>query len=204
MKQAFFQNLFPRILAESRKVGVSMILSHQHTAQLPVQIREALEANTANFIAFRLSPRDAAVAAIRFDDPEMQAKLTRIDAFKAITTLSVDGKQTDPFTLEIEKPTERADGDQLANEIERNSIETLVKPYYSLKALTRSEIVNLLNNPDQRGDLGIRIKKASGGAKETNFHKVSNRRVNINQSPEKAEQQYAKKEMDNIPSFLDE
>lgn len=151
---SLFQNLIPRILAESRKFGISMILSHQHTAQLSQGIRDALEANSANFFAFRLSPRDAAIAAIRFDNPEMQASLARIDAFKAIATISVDGRQTAPFTLEVDKPDIQTDGEQIAEEIEQRSIETLVKPYQDLRALTRAEITSFLNRP-KKSEVGM-------------------------------------------------
>lgn len=143
----FQTNPMPRMLAESRKFGISMVLCHQHTGQLSADIRDALEANSANFSAFRLSPRDAAVAAIRFDDPDMQAMLTRLNAFNAITTLSVDGKQTAPFTLETLKPKILKDGEETAKAIEERSIATLVEPYRGLSALTPAEILELLNDP---------------------------------------------------------
>ncbi len=147
---ALFQtNPMPRMLAEARKFGISMVLCHQNMDQLNWQVREALESNSANLSAFRLSPRDSAIAAIRFDDPSMQVKLTRLDAFNAITTLSVDGKQTMPFTLKIEKPRVQKDGELIAASIVKNSIEKLVKPYDSLKALTKSEILDYLNHPEK-------------------------------------------------------
>lgn len=147
---ALFQTKpMPRMLAESRKFGISMVLSHQHTGQLSAEIRDALEANSANFSAFRLSPRDAVNAAIRFDDPKMQTDLARLDAFNAVTTLSIEGKQTAPFTLETIKPKQQKEGDAIAASIEARGIETLVKPYRSLSALTSAEIVELLNNPEK-------------------------------------------------------
>ena len=147
---ALFQtNPMPRMLAESRKFGISMVLCHQHTGQLSAEIRDALEANSANFSAFRLSPRDAAHAAIRFDDPEMQTLLARLNAFHAITTLSVEGKQTAPFTLETIKPKVQKNGEKTARRIETRSIETLVAPYRALSALTPAEIVDLLNHPEK-------------------------------------------------------
>ena len=78
--------------------------------------------------------------------------MTRIDAFKAITTLSVDGKQTEPFTLEISRPEEQQDGEAIAREIEARSIETLVKPYENVRAYTRKELLDLLNHPEKRTD----------------------------------------------------
>lgn len=147
---ALFQtNPMPRMLAESRKFGLAMVLCHQHTGQLTAEIRDALEANSANFSAFRLSPRDALTAAVRFDDPNMKVNLARLDAFNAITTLSVDGRQTAPFTLTIDKPKMQKDGEAVAAYIEQSSIERLVKPYMDVRALTSSEILNLLNNPQK-------------------------------------------------------
>ena len=147
---ALFQtNPMPRMLAESRKFGISVVLSHQYSSQLSQEIRDALEANSANFSAFRLSPRDAAIAAIRLNDPELQIQLPRLDAFQAITTLSVDGKQTSPFTLEIDRPKKQREGEKTASDIEAHSIETLVEPYRKLRALTPSEIQEFLDHPDK-------------------------------------------------------
>lgn len=148
---ALFQtNPMPRMLAEARKFGISMVLCHQHAGQLTPEIRDALEANAASFSAFRLSPRDAATAAIRFDDPGMQVFLTRLDAFNAITTISVDGKQTTPFTLETIRPKRLKNSDEIAGRIEARSIETLVEPYRDLRALTAAEIRNILDHPEKR------------------------------------------------------
>lgn len=146
----FQTNPMPRMLAESRKFGISMVLCHQHTGQLTPQIRDALEANSANFSAFRLSPKDAATASIRFDDPAVGAQLARLDAFNAITTLSVGGHQTAPFTLETESPRKIKNGEEIARRIERRSIETLVDPYEGLEALTPGQIQYLLNEGAKR------------------------------------------------------
>ena len=149
----FQTNPMPRMLAESRKFGVSMVLCSQHAGGLTADIRDALEANSANLSAFRLSPKDASAAAIRFDDPSMQTRLARLDAFNAITTLSVDGRQTAPFTLEISKPKQQPDGEAIAAEIEQRSIEQLVLPYRDVRALTAAEILELLKNPEKLRDL---------------------------------------------------
>ena len=143
----FQTNPMPRMLAESRKFGLSMILSHQHTGQFSTEIKDALEANSANFCAFRLSPKDAYTASIRFNDSNMEGILTRLDAFNAMATVSVDGKQTMPFSLETIRPHKQKNGEAIAKAIEAHSIRTLVDPYRSLKALTAAEINDLINNP---------------------------------------------------------
>jgi hypothetical protein len=150
---ALFQtNPMPRMLAESRKFGISMVLCHQHTGQLTEAIRTALEANSANFSAFRLSPSDARVAAVRFDNPEMSVSLTRLNAFNAITSLSVDGRQTAPFTLETIRPKHLKKGEEIAARVETQSIASLVEPYRRLRALTTAEILELLNHPEKRAE----------------------------------------------------
>ena len=142
----------PSMLGQARKFGISLVLCHQHTGQLSVGIRDALEANSANFCAFRLSSKDACNAAIRFDDEKLLNSLTRLNAFNAMVTLSVDGKQTKPFTLLIERPKKQADGDDTAESIMKNSIETLVEPYRNQKALTTKEIQQILNEVKEDPD----------------------------------------------------
>ena len=145
----FQTNPMPRMLAESRKFGLSMVLCHQHSGQLTSEIRDSLESNSANFSAFRLSPKDAVSAAVRFDSPEMQVGLTRLDAYNAITTLSVRGQQTAPFTLETIKPKTKKYGEEIATKIELQSLEKLVKPYITKRALTVAEIQDYLNHPEK-------------------------------------------------------
>ena len=108
----------------------------------------SLESNTANFTAFRLSTRDAADAALRFDDPQLRTGLARLDAFRAVTTISTHGQQTAPFTLRVTIPSVRRDGEETAARIEEESIRTLVEPYKDLKALTRKQIQEYLDHPE--------------------------------------------------------
>lgn len=145
----FQTNPMPRMLAEGRKFGISMVLCHQHTGQLTQEIRDALEANSANLSAFRVSPKDAENASTRFDKQDIKAELARVDAFNAITTLSVDGVQTAPFTLEISRPKKQKNGEYISAMIEQRSIDTLVKPFKRLRALTAAEISEMLNDPEK-------------------------------------------------------
>ena len=159
---ALFQtNPMPRMLAEARKFGLSMVLSHQHTGQLTQEIRDALEANSANFSAFRLSPRDAYGESIRFNVNGMEKTLARQDAYKALTTLSVDGVQTDPFTLYVEKPEPVKYSDRVAGRIEETSVDIMVRPYRSRKAITPEEIQEKLN---QAASIFDHMKKCSEAA----------------------------------------
>lgn len=147
---ALFQtNPMPRMLAESRKFGISMVLCHQHEGQLTQVIRDALEANSANFSAFRLSPKDAYLASVRFDDEKLSKELAGLDAFKAVTSISVDGIQSAPFTLRVEIPKKQKNGEHTAEMIEKRSINELVEHYSNFIAYTQEDIQSMLDHYDE-------------------------------------------------------
>ncbi|MBR1758698.1 MAG: ATP-binding protein [Lachnospiraceae bacterium] len=141
----FQTNPLPQMLAESRKFGLGMILAHQHCGQLMPEILDALEANSASFSAFRLSTRDAGSAQIRLGNEPFAAKLSCMNAFEALSTLSVKGRQTEPFTLMISRVKEQKDGAKIAAKIEELSRKTLVEPYRCYAPLTRDEMLAVLD-----------------------------------------------------------
>ena len=141
----FQTNPLPQMLAEGRKFGVALALAHQHCGQLSHNVRDTLDANSANLIAFKLSVHDAAEVTYRFEDTSIGNELCRLNAFNAIATLSIDGKQTPAFTLMIEKPQTTSYGEKLAKNIEQRSITRLVEPYRDCRALTQSEILEKLD-----------------------------------------------------------
>jgi hypothetical protein len=144
--QLFQTNPLPQMLAEGRKFGIALIPAHQHCGQLSSEVRDALDANSANFSAFRMSVRDSFDAANRFDHRDgLRGELCRMNAFNALTTISVDGRQTDAFTLGVTPPKPQRNGEAIAAEIERRSRDALVEPYRGSRALTFDEVTRLLN-----------------------------------------------------------
>ena len=127
-----------------------MVLAHQHCGQLTAEVREALEANSANFSAFRMSARDAREAAVRLDDERFSSALCRLDAFRAVTTLSVDGLQSAPFTLCVDRVEPVSGGEKQAQRIERESRKKLSDPYRDRPALKQAEILDCLRDPERR------------------------------------------------------
>lgn len=151
-----FQTTLNHILAEGRKFGVSATIAHQHCSQMDQAIRDALEANCANFSAFRLSPKDALIAAERFNQRQLSTSLCSLSAFSAITTVSTSGKQTSPFTMLTTVDPEEPGGNEIALEIERASIKALSAPFWNIHPLTPSEISGMI-----RGGLIQDIMKPS-------------------------------------------
>jgi predicted NAD-dependent protein-ADP-ribosyltransferase YbiA (DUF1768 family) len=143
--QLFQTNPLPQMLAEARKFGLALIMAHQHTNQLSADVREAMAANTANFSAFHLSVKDAHSVEDRMNIPSAAQELSRMDAFRALTTLSIDGKQCPTFTLMIPNPLPLDEGQKIQEEIELRSIRELVDPYRGERPLTTEEVIRLIS-----------------------------------------------------------
>ncbi|MHB8438539.1 MAG: helicase HerA domain-containing protein [Acidimicrobiales bacterium] len=90
---------FDEMLAEARGYGLSMTLAHQHLAQLPKDLRDAVSANARTKVLFSMSPEDAHVLA-RHVAPELtEHDLSHLGAFQAAARLVVRGEETPAFTL---------------------------------------------------------------------------------------------------------
>jgi Type IV secretion-system coupling protein DNA-binding domain/TraM recognition site of TraD and TraG len=90
---------FEDIAAEARGYRLSLCLAHQHLAQLPRDLREALAANARTKIYFQLS-RDDATHLEREMRPELAAHdLAHLPAYTAAVRLCQDGQPSRAFTL---------------------------------------------------------------------------------------------------------
>ena len=87
------------VLAEARGYHLSVVLAHQHLAQLPRDIFEATSANARNKVYFCVSPEDARVLA-RHTEPYLKPyDLSHLDAYQVACRLVVDGRDLHAFTL---------------------------------------------------------------------------------------------------------
>ncbi|WP_436847272.1 type IV secretory system conjugative DNA transfer family protein [Streptomyces buecherae] len=87
------------MLAEARGYRLSMLLAHQHLAQLPRDLREGISANARNKIFFNASPEDAH-ALERHTLPTLAAHdLAHLGPYQAATHLLAGGAEATAFTL---------------------------------------------------------------------------------------------------------
>jgi hypothetical protein len=89
---------FGDVLAQSRGLGVSWTLAHQHLDQLSASQQAGVLANARSRVVFRPAPGDAkalaaALGGLTGDD------LLRLRAFEACCSLLVDGQPTRPFSV---------------------------------------------------------------------------------------------------------
>ncbi|GAA4561155.1 type IV secretory system conjugative DNA transfer family protein [Planotetraspora kaengkrachanensis] len=87
------------MLAEARAYRLSMVLAHQHLAQLPRDLRQAISSDARNKVYFSLSPEDAHEAEHHFSPHLTRHDLANLDAFQAAARLIVRSAEAPPFTL---------------------------------------------------------------------------------------------------------
>ncbi len=93
---------FEDVLAEARSYRLSLCLAHQHLAQLPRDLREALGANARTKVYFQVS-RDDAQALEREVRPELSAHdLAHLPLYTAAVRLCHEGQPGRAFTLTTE------------------------------------------------------------------------------------------------------
>ena len=84
------------MLAEARGYHLSLVLAHQHLAQLPRETQLAISANARNKIYFTCSPEDAHALA-RHTLPELdEHDLAHLDAYTAAARLFTSGRESAP------------------------------------------------------------------------------------------------------------
>lgn len=87
------------MLAEARGYRLSMLLAHQHLAQLPRDLREGISANARNKIFFNASPEDAG-ALERHTLPTLAAHdIAHLGPYQAAAHLLTGGAAAAAFTL---------------------------------------------------------------------------------------------------------
>jgi hypothetical protein len=89
-------------LAEARGYRLSLVLAHQHLAQLPPDVRDAVDANARNKIFFTVSPNDA-TKLVRHVAPYFDERdLARRPAFEVMARTVHHGHDVPPFTVTTE------------------------------------------------------------------------------------------------------
>jgi hypothetical protein len=90
------------MLAEARGYRLSVVAAHQHLAQLPRELREALSANARNKVFFNCSPEDAHTLE-RHVGPELSDHdLSHLGAHRAAVRLIVDWEESPAFTVQTD------------------------------------------------------------------------------------------------------
>ncbi len=90
---------FEELLAEARGYRLSLVLAHQHLAQLPRELRDAVSSNARTKVWFSMSPEDAHVLGRHMAPEVTEHDLAHLGAYQAAARLVVDGREAPACTL---------------------------------------------------------------------------------------------------------
>lgn len=124
--QNFATESFVTILSEARKYGLSLHLTHQYTAQLPVEIKDAILGNVGSLVAFTLGSQDAALMKTEFMPTFDENDLISQEKFNFYCKLYIDGATSKPFSG-VGLPPEFDKSDGLSSEIKEYNAKTYGK-----------------------------------------------------------------------------
>lgn len=89
---------FADILAESRKYGLSLFLTHQYIDQLHEDIRKAILGNVGTIITFRIGATDAEILKPEFNSLFDVEDFIRLPQYAIYLKLLIDGTASEPFS----------------------------------------------------------------------------------------------------------
>lgn len=96
--QSFITLSFTDILSESRKYGLTLFLTHQHTAQLSDEILDAVLGNVGTLIAFRVGSQDAELLEKELYPIFTREDIINLPQYHIYLKLLIDGTQSQPFS----------------------------------------------------------------------------------------------------------
>lgn len=97
---------FVDILAESRKYGLALFLTHQYIDQLNEKILAAIIGNVGTIICFRIGASDASVIGAEFKPVLQSDDLVSLPQFGMYIKLLIDGTTSKPFSAYTLPPAE--------------------------------------------------------------------------------------------------
>lgn len=96
--QSFISLSFVDILAEARKYGLGLFLTHQYIDQLDERIRNAVFGNVGTTISFRVGAQDARYLAKEFNPQIAESDFINLPRYSMYLKLMIDGATSKPFS----------------------------------------------------------------------------------------------------------
>lgn len=96
--QNFATTSFIKILSEARKYRLNLILANQYTAQLPIEIQDAIFGNAGTLISFVVGAADANRLMNELGNFYTQDDLVGLSRYQIIVKISVNATISNPFS----------------------------------------------------------------------------------------------------------
>lgn len=108
--QNFATDSFATILSEARKYGLNLTVANQYTAQMAVEVKDAVFGNVGSIVAFRMGADDARVM-LRYFEPRFEEyDLVHMHNRHFVISLTISGEKTPAFSaISLNLPPQQAD-----------------------------------------------------------------------------------------------
>ena len=98
--QNFATTSFIKILSESRKYRLNLILANQYTAQTPEEVRSAIFGNIGTLISFLVGAEDTRYLAREFAERFKEEDLLSLGNYQMLIKLTIDAVTSTPFVAQ--------------------------------------------------------------------------------------------------------
>lgn len=108
--QNFATDSFATILSEARKYGLNLTVANQYTAQMSVEVKDAVFGNVGSIIAFRMGADDAGGMQRYFEPKFLEYDLVHMNNRHFVISLTIDGEKVPAFSaISLNLPPLEAD-----------------------------------------------------------------------------------------------
>jgi hypothetical protein len=100
---------FKELLAQVRKLGLSLVLAHQHFSQLSTEVKEAIVGNVGTYTIFEIGSDDARELAPYFEPEVKKDELVKLGKYRAAVKTRYHEKTLPGFIVNTLPPVPRAE-----------------------------------------------------------------------------------------------
>jgi len=108
--QNFATDSFATILSEARKYGLNLTVANQYTAQMSIEVKDAVFGNVGSIVAFRMGADDA-TSMLRYFEPKFeQYDLVHMHNRHFVVSMTIEGEKTPAFSaISLNLPPQQTD-----------------------------------------------------------------------------------------------
>jgi hypothetical protein len=96
--QNFATDSFATILSEARKYGLNLTVANQYTAQMAIEVKDAVFGNVGSILAFRMGADDARVMLKYFEPKFLEYDLVHMHNRHFVVSLTIEGEKVPAFS----------------------------------------------------------------------------------------------------------
>jgi len=96
--QNFATDSFATILSEARKYGLNLTVANQYTAQMAIEVKDAVFGNVGSIISFRMGADDARVMLKYYEPKFLEYDLVHMHNRHFVVSMTIEGEKVPAFS----------------------------------------------------------------------------------------------------------